>query len=242
MNQKTEQISLTRIINSMKALLIVFGLTVLMSLIGPKMLGEGVIALLYLIPIGWCTVKWGQIAGVSAALTAALSFDFLFIPPYGTFNIGSLEGWLLLVLFIGISILVIGRIQDILLIEKNRVRKATFLYEMVAAIARQQTREGIVKTIGDQIQQKYLPKHVQVHLNGTDHLLPIIMVDDHITNTIQYEKPDRILPIVSGPASIGEIALWKGLVPLPEEDDQMFQTFLMQTAFAIDRVQKNEEK
>ena len=70
-------------------------LTVVMLLIGPTLLGEGVIALLYLVPIGWCTVRWGQLAGVSAALTAALSFDFLFIPPYGTFNIGSLEGWLL---------------------------------------------------------------------------------------------------------------------------------------------------
>ena len=58
------------------AVAVVFALTVVMLLIGPKMLGEGVIALLYLVPIGWCTVRWGQIAGISAALTAALVLRF----------------------------------------------------------------------------------------------------------------------------------------------------------------------
>ena len=49
---------------------------------------------------------------------------------------------------------------------QNRERKATFLYEMVAAIANQQTREGIAGAIANQIQQKYLAELVQVHLNG----------------------------------------------------------------------------
>ncbi len=126
------------------------------------MLGQGVIALLYLVPCGWCTLRWGQIAGVSAALTAALSFDFLFIPPYYTFTIGSLEGWLLLFLFIAASILVVGRFQAILWEEQTRGRKATFLYEVVASIANQQTREGIARAIANQIQQMYLAEFVHV--------------------------------------------------------------------------------
>src|SRR5512136_937890 len=91
---KTVSLTLSpvRITHTMLFVAVVFALTFVMRLIGPDILGEGVIALLYLVPIGWCTVRWGQIAGVSAALTAALSFDFLFIPPYRTFNIGSPEG------------------------------------------------------------------------------------------------------------------------------------------------------
>lgn len=242
MKYKSEPISTLRIAHSMQAVAIVFGLTFIMVLIGPKMLGEGVIALLYLIPIGWCTVRWGQIAGISAAMTAALSFDFLFIPPYGTFNIGSLEGWLLLFLFIGVSILVVGRIQTILLDEKNRERKATFLYEMVVAIANQQTRKGIIEAIENQIQQKYLTKHVQVHLNGKGKLQPITISTENGANWSQNNKPDRVLPIVLGPAIIGEIAIWKGLIPLPVEDDLMFQTMLHQTSAAIERAQIVEEK
>ena len=104
------QVSSGRVAHALMSVGIVFALTAVMLVIGSKTLGEGVITILYLIPIGWCTVRWGQLAGVSAALTAALAFDYLFIPPYGTFNIGGLEGWLLLFLFIATTILVVGRI------------------------------------------------------------------------------------------------------------------------------------
>lgn len=241
MKIKSEPISPIRVAHSLLAVAVVFGLTAVMLLIGPRMLGEGVIALLYLIPIGWCTVRWGQIAGVSAALTAALSFDYLFIPPYGTFNIGSLEGWLLLALFIAVSILVVGRIQTILLEGENRQRKATFLYEMVAAIANQQNREGIAGAIANQIEQKYLAELVQVHLEGRGKLSPVVLRAANSPEGSATGKPDRALPIVSGPVLIGEIAIWNGVIPLPAEDDPMLQTLLRQTAAALDRVQIAEE-
>lgn len=236
MNIKTEPISLPRVAHSLMAVAVVLALTVVMLLIGPKMLGEGVIALLYLVPIGLCTVRWGQIAGISAAITAALSFDYLFIPPYGTFNIGSLEGWLLLFLFIAAAILVVGRIQSILADEENRTRKAIFLYEMLAAIACQQTREGVARAIANQIQQKYLAEFVQVHLNGRGTMQSITVRADHGPDSLPKNMADRALPIVSGPALIGEIDIWKGIIPLPSEDDLMVQTMLRQTAAMLDRV------
>lgn len=241
MKTKTEPISLIRVAHSLMAVAVVFALTGMMLLIGPKMLGEGVIALAYLAPIGWCTVRWGQIAGISAALTAALSFDFLFIPPYGTFNIGSLEGWLLLFLFIAAAILVVGRIQAILSDEKNQQRKATFLFEMVAAIANQQTREGIGGAIANQIQQIYQAELVQVHLNRRGKFSPLDIRAGNSAASPVIGKPDRALPIVSGATLIGEIDIWKGMVVLPGEDDAMLQTFLRQIAAALDRAQVAEE-
>ena len=82
--------------NGLRGMLTVLAITIPMWLIGRSVLGEAVIALLYLAPIAWSASKWGQAAGVSAALTAALCFDFLFIPPFFTFAVGSLEGWLVL--------------------------------------------------------------------------------------------------------------------------------------------------
>ncbi len=222
--------------------MVVFALTVVMLLIGSKTLGEGVIAILYLVPIGWCTVRWGQLAGVSAALTAALSFDYLFIPPYGTFNIGSLEGWLLLFLFIAMAILVVGRIHSILTEEQERERKATFLYEMVAAIANQPTREGIAQAIANQIQQKYLAEGVQVHLTGDGRTQPFTARTNNGQSFAPSHKPERVLAIISGPALIGEIDIWQGIISLPSEDDLMLQTMLRQTAAALDRVRMAEAK
>lgn len=221
---------------------VVFALTVVMLLIGSKTLGEGVIAILYLLPIGWCTVRWGQIAGNSAALTAALAFDYLFIPPYNTFNIGSLEGWLLLILFFATAILVVGRIQTILTEERERERKATFLFEMVAAIANQATREGIAQAIANQIQQNFLAKGVQVHLSGGWGYQTFTARAGDEQASALGEKPDRALTIVSGPAVIGEIDIWQGMILLPSEDDPMLQTMLNQTAEALNRVRVAEGK
>src|SRR6266496_510033 len=88
------------LISGMKGMLAVLALTIPMWLIGRDVLGEAVIGLLYLAPIAWSASKWGQAAGMSAALTATLCFDFLFIPPFYTFTVGSLEGWLLLAIFL----------------------------------------------------------------------------------------------------------------------------------------------
>lgn len=221
---------------------IVFALTAVMFLIGSKTLGEGVIALLYLVPIGWCTVRWGQPAGVIAALTAALSFDYLFIPPYGTFHIGSLEGWLLLILFIGMATLVVGRIQSILTEERERERKATFLYEVVAAISNQATREGIARAIANQIQQKFLAEGVQVQLTGGWGYPSSTASANPGKASAPSGKPDRVLQIVSGSVGIGEIDIWKGTIPLPAEDDLMLQTMLNQIAGAFERVRVAEGK
>jgi K+-sensing histidine kinase KdpD len=68
--------------NSLKGMLTAIAITIPMWLIGRNVLGEAVISLLYLAPIAWSANKWGQAAGMSAALTAALCFDFLFIPPF----------------------------------------------------------------------------------------------------------------------------------------------------------------
>ena len=235
-------ISPARVAHALVSVAVVFALTVVMLLIGSKSLGEGVIAILYLVPIGWCTVRWGQLAGVSAALTAALSFDYLFIPPYGTFNIGSLEGWLLLFLFIAMAILVVGRIHSILTEEQKRERNATFLYEMVAAIANQPTREGIAQAIANQIQQKYLAEAVKVHLTGDGGTQPFTARTNNGQAFAPHGRPGRVLAIFSGPALIGEIDIWQGIISLPSEDDLMLQTMLRQTAAALDRVRMAEAK
>jgi len=59
-----------------KAVLAVAITTIPLVLIGRDTLGEAVIALLYLVPVGWGTSRWGQGPGMCAALAAALTFDF----------------------------------------------------------------------------------------------------------------------------------------------------------------------
>ncbi len=215
---------------------IVFALTIVMRMIGSETLGEGVIAILYLAPIGYCTARWGKLPGVSAALTAALSFDFLFIPPYGTFTIGRPEGWLLWLLFSATAILVVGRIQALVQAEQERERKATLLYEVVAAMINQTTREGIARAVANQIQQEFLAKYVQVHLTGSWGFRPFTAYAGDRNTAASQGKPERTYPIESGSIQVGGIDIWQGPIALPAGTDPMLQTMLHQTAVALDRV------
>src|SRR5512141_608604 len=95
-----------------KALAAVGLTTLVLLLFGRPVLGEAVIALAYLVPVGWSAGRWGQRAGAAAAVSAALCFDFFFIPPFYTFTVGNLEGWLVLAFFLAVAIMVVGRIQS----------------------------------------------------------------------------------------------------------------------------------
>ncbi len=61
------------LVTSLLAVLTVAITTIPLFLIGRDTLGEAVIALLYLVPVTWSANRWGQLPGLSAALTAALA-------------------------------------------------------------------------------------------------------------------------------------------------------------------------
>jgi hypothetical protein len=125
-------------------------------------LGEGVVALLYLVPIAWSTTRWGQLAGMSAAVAAFLTFNFFFIPPFYTFQIGRVEGWLILIIFLGVAAVIVGRIQYGLKRAQQREREALFMYELSTSLAGTRTPEAVARTLARQLQQMLQADLVQV--------------------------------------------------------------------------------
>ncbi len=91
---------------------LVLGLTLIMFGIGRQTLGDAVIGLLYLLPISYSAARWGQWPGICAAVVAVLSFNFFFIPPFYTFAVDQVEGWLLLGIFLFVAVVVVGRVQS----------------------------------------------------------------------------------------------------------------------------------
>ena len=220
---------------SLLAVLTVAVTTIPLFIIGRNTLGEAVIALLYLVPVAWSANRWGHLPGLSAALTAALAFDFLFIPPFFNFSVERLEGWLVLFIFLGVAIWVVERIQTSL----TRAREAVFMYEMSAALCGQRTPEAVAYIVAKQIQQLYQAMLVNVIYNPEKHG-PGIVVSEPINGTAKG-RPDRDLPIVNSWGLVGEIQIWRGIYSeLPPEDGRLLQNFALQTARAFERTSQFE--
>jgi K+-sensing histidine kinase KdpD len=235
MKQTRFSLTLRYLRNSLLAVLTVSAATIPMFLIGRNVLGEAVIALVYLVPVTWSANRWGQLAGISAALTASLAFNFLFIPPFFTFAIARLEGWLLLAIFLGVAIIVVERIQASL----SQAREAVFMYEMSSAICSQRTSEGVAYSVACQIQQLFQACQVNVifHPNKND---PAIAASEP-SDCSGMGKPDRIIPIVNSWGLVGEIQIWRGVyMELPQVESRLFQNFALQTARAFERTHPME--
>jgi K+-sensing histidine kinase KdpD len=216
-------------------LLTAAGLTLLLLLVGRNVLGEGAIALLYLLPVTWSVYRWGQGAGIAAAVTGALTFDYFFIPPFYTFVIGRLEGWLILAFFLVVSIVIVGRIQASLLKAQTSAREAVFMYELSAMLAGAHTRTAVAHQVARFIQQRYLTALVTVALEPQKSSEKIIAAEPR--DGVRRNTPDLTLPILNGWGLVGEIQLWRGHVALPAGDSPLLQNFTLQVGQALERVQ-----
>jgi K+-sensing histidine kinase KdpD len=237
MNPNRSSFRFNYLTSSLLAVVTVAVTSIPLFIIGGNTLGTAVIALLYLVPITWSANRWGQLPGLCAALTAALAFDFLFIPPFFTFAVERLEGWLVLVIFLGVAIWVVERIQTSL----TRAREAVFMYEMSAALCGQRTPEAVAYSVARQIQQLYQAMLVNVIYNP-EKQTPAIIVSEPNGGTAKG-RPDRDLPIVNSWGLVGEIQIWRGIYSeLPPEDSRLLQNFTLQTARAFERTSQLESE
>jgi len=207
-------------------------------LIGRDTLGEAVIALLYLVPVGWSASRWGQGPGIIAAGVAALTFDFFFIPPFYTFAVGRLEGWLVLAIFLGVAVVIVGRIQSVLSQARASERDAIFMYELSTALAGLRTQAAVAHILARQLQQMFQASLVKVVIHLEEHLPDIVVSEPR--DGVGRGRPDRILPILNAWGLVGEIQLWRGYGILPPEESRLLQNFTSQAAQALERTRLAE--
>jgi two-component system sensor histidine kinase KdpD len=218
--------------------LTVIALTAVMFFIGRDTLGEAVIGLLYLLPIGWSTTRWGQGAGMCAAVIAFLCFNFFFIPPFFTFTVGSLEGWLVLIIFLAVAVVIVGRIQFGLSQAQAREREAIFMYELSAALAGLRTAGAVAHTLANRLQQLFQARLVRVTVYSGTHTPSLVVIAP--AEQAAEDRPDRILPLIATRDLVGEIGLWRGAMLLPPEDNRLLQNLATQGALALERARLAE--
>jgi K+-sensing histidine kinase KdpD len=220
------------------ALLTVVITTIPLVLIGRDTLGEAVIALLYLVPVGWSAARWGQGPAILAAIAAALTFDYFFIPPFQSFTVGRLEGWLVLAIFLAVAIIVIGRIQSSLSRANKSEKEAIFMYELSTALAGQRTQESVCLSLANHLQQMFQARLVEVSIQPGNQS-PGIFVKAPPSGS-ENDQPDAVLPIIDSRELVGEIRIWRGDGWLPPEDSRLLQNFAMQASQALERARYAE--
>jgi len=220
------------------AVLAVAATTAILLIIGRDTLGVAVIALLLLVPVGWSTTRWGAVAGMVAAIAAALAFNFFFIPPYYTFNIGSVEGWLVFAIFTVVAVVMVDRINSGLVRARASERDAIFMYELSAALAGTRTQAAVAHIVARQLQQMFQAPLVQViiHKEGQS---PSVVATEPAERTAEGSA-DRVIPVLNDWGPVEEIQLWRGSITLPAPDGRLLQNFASQAGQALERTRLAE--
>jgi len=238
MNTTQTSFSIEQLAHYMLSAVMVGSTAGLMLLIGREQLGEAVIALLFLVPVGWIASRWGQGPGVFAAVLAALAFDFFFIPPFYTFVIARLEGWLVLAIFLAVAILVVGRLQSSLSKAQTSEHEAILMYELSAALASLRTQEAVAHTVARFLHQRYLTNLVTVFIQPKGQSFEFTAYEPQ--NGVLTGKPDRVIPLLNDWGLVGEIQIWGRGIELPSIESRIFRNFASQIGQAIERTRLTE--
>jgi len=238
MNSSDTSFSIEQLAHYILSAVMVGSTSGLMLLIGRDQLGEAVIALLYLVPVGWIASRWGQGPGIFAAVMSALAFDYFFIPPFYTLVVARLEGWLVLAIFLAVAILVVGRIQSNLSKAQTSEHEAILMYELSAALASLRTQEAVAHTVARFLHQRYLANLVTVVIQPKGQSTEIAAYEPQ--NGVLNGKPDRVLPLLNDWGLVGEIQIWGRDIKLPSIESRIFRNFASQIGQAIERTRLTE--
>ena len=94
--------------------------------------------------------RWGLIPGSARADGCPVLRLFLH-PTVLYLQVASLEGWLVLVIFLGVAIVVVERIQT----SMTRAREAIYMYELCSPLSDQRTQDAVAHTAAHHIQQLF---------------------------------------------------------------------------------------
>lgn len=217
-----------------RALFIVFGLTAVLLFIGRNVLGDAVIAMLFLLAVGWITTRSGEGPGLLAAVVSGLLFDFFFIPPFFTFTVGSLEGWLILIFFVLIAVILVNRIQSGRARALAREHDSLLLYELSMSLVGIHSPDDALRILAGRLQRLYQAEGVQLTVSSDPGGSARIAVAP-----IGWEaprNPDLIIPLQTAHGFLGEINLWHGKVPFPESAEQLLLELSSSLVIALDRM------
>lgn len=191
------------------------------------------VALLYLIPLGIITARWGLAPGIASALLTFFAFNYFFIQPYYSLAVHRPSDVVILIIFLVVAIVVsqlVGRAQAGLAAATAREREATQLYELSTALAGLHSDQAIAEILARQVHAVAGDEYVELSVAGTKTFgvrLPEVDPPSRL--------PELTIPIEAARGVLGEIRLWRSEPVITSQEKRLFQTFASQGALALER-------
>lgn len=220
---------------------LIFGITAALFTVREQ-LDITLVALLYLIPVGFSTSYFGLVPGITCATAAFLSFNYFFIPPYYNFNVHRPTDVAILIMFLVVAIVfsqLVGRLKKSLATANAGEWEATQLFELSTALGGLQDTRGILKTLEKHIHEALKCEAVEIITIGLEPGEALLS-----TPVRPARKPELTLPLQLAHAVLGEILIWRVFPALTVNEKRVLQTFASQGALALERARlaKNEAR
>jgi two-component system sensor histidine kinase KdpD len=191
------------------------------------------IALLYLIPLGIITARFGLGPGITSALITFLTFNYFFIKPYYTFTVHQPTDIVILVVFLIVAVVIsqlVARAQAGLAAATAREREATQLYELSTALTGLHDDHAIAQILAKQVRAVAESEYIELDVAGAQ---PFVVRWPETETPAR--PPELILPIEAARGILGEIRLWRAEPAISSREKRLLQTFASQGALALER-------
>lgn len=211
-------------------------------------------ALVLVIPVVVGVAAGGLIAGLVCVTAGFLAYDVLFIPPYGTLSVGSLQNWVALIVYVVVMVAVAQLVSNL-----DRARSATqqradnarLLFELSEMLLRDLEPARFNQGIVDELRLAFELEGAELFLSSGDRLSRVAssgVVADQIPgirpvipgtlNRAGSTAHSQTLPLVAGDRPVGLLVL-HGLSRMPSSNE-LLPTLANHVALALERSQLRE--
>ncbi|HEY5122039.1 MAG TPA: ATP-binding protein [Acidimicrobiales bacterium] len=216
--------------------------------------------LVLVIPVVIGSVRGGFYAGIVSVAAGFLVYDFEYVPPYRTLNVGTTQNWTALVVYV-IVMLLVARVVASLDAARSEARHANDatrrLYDLSELLVGDRPVDDLLTTIVQATHTVFGVAGVSLLVLKDDHLRVVAFAGDELTNEeLRQLEPESGMPVSVGTARsntqhlrtialaasgrpVGILAM-SGL-PVSDADRAVLNTFANDAALALERAQLREQ-
>ena len=212
--------------------------------------------LVLVLPVVLGVIVGGYAGGLAGVVTGFLVYDYAFIPPYYTLNVGAAQNWVALGVYVVVMVSVaqvVGRFQAARSEAQQRAFETQRLFDLSELLVEEKSVSELLERIVNAVRTVFDVAGVAVLLPAPGQLDVVASAGEPLTAGERHQlQPDSGLPVPVGTAlgtsvglravalsaagrPIGILAL-KGL-PESEADRDLLRTFANHAALALERAQ-----